>query len=145
MRLYKVKGNSMYPFLRDNDLIAVRRITFERLRKGNLLVFKNKEGEYIIHRLVKKTGKIFVCLRGDGYNLKAELVEMNSIAGKAIGIIRKGRFIRFNRTMELCSWSVSRFKEYLKRFLRGDIANHGSRRCLLANLHNSQNEGGNLS
>ncbi len=144
MRLYRVKGNSMYPFLREDDLVVARELPFESFRKGNLLVFEDKEGGYIIHRLVKKIGDNFVCLRGDGYNLKTESVEMNSVEGKAIGIIRNGKFIRFSVSREWYFWTVSRFKEYLKRFLRGNITNHDSRRCLLANLHNSQNEGGNL-
>jgi len=142
--LYRVKGNSMYPFLRDDDFVVVSELPFESLRKGNLIVFEGEEGRHIIHRLVKKIGDNFVCLRGDGYNLKTELVKMDSVEGKATGIIRNGKFARFSVSKELYFWAVSRFKEYLKRFLRGDITNHGSRRYLLANLHSSQNEGGNL-
>ncbi|MEA1936119.1 MAG: S24/S26 family peptidase [Thermodesulfobacteriota bacterium] len=144
MRLYRVKGNSMYPFLRDDDFVIVRELPFESFRKGNLLVFEGEEGEYIIHRVVKKVYGNFVYVRGDGYNLTEELVEKSSIAGKVTEVIREGKLIRINRLKERYFWIVSRFKEYLKRFLRGDITNRGSRRCLLANLHNSQNEGGNL-
>ena len=115
MKLAKVKGDSMYPFLRDEDLVVVKKISFDKLRKGNVLVFKGRQGEYIIHRLVKKTNGGFCHLRGDGYKLLAEPIEKNALTGKAIGIIRGGNFVRFNRFNEWISWSLS----YLRRYYIG--------------------------
>ena len=115
MKLAKVKGDSMYPFLRDEDLVVIKKISFDKLKKGNVLVFKGRRGEYIIHRLVKKAKGGFCYLQGDGYNLSAEPIEENALIGKAIGIIRGGSFVRFNRFNEWISWGLS----YLRRYYIG--------------------------
>ena len=107
MRLVKVKGESMYPFLRDDDFVVIMDIPSERLRRGNILVFKGKQKGYIIHRLVKKGKSNSIYLKGDGYDLSTESIEKNAVTGKAIGVIRAGRFIRFDRSKELISWSLS--------------------------------------
>jgi len=119
MKLFKVTGNSMYPVLRDNDLVVVRETAPELLRKGNILVYHQEEkGEYLIHRLVKKGKGDILYLRGDGYNLSLELTRIGAIMGKAIGFVRNSRYESLNRPKELSSWSVSLFKEYAKRFIR---------------------------
>jgi len=129
MKLFKVKGNSMYPVLRDNDLVVVRETAPELLRKGNILVYHQEEkGEYLVHRLVKKGEGDILYLRGDGYNLSLELTTIGAIMGKAIGFIRDGKYETLNRTKELHSWRVSLLRENTKRFLRRAflITKHGS-------------------
>ncbi|MBN2254417.1 MAG: S24/S26 family peptidase [Deltaproteobacteria bacterium] len=118
MRLYKVEGNSMYPLLRDSDMVVVSPVPVERLKKGTIVVFEETKGEYIVHRLVKKTGDGKVILRGDGYNLPLESAAADAVVGRATGIIRGGRLIRISRTRECCFWAVARIKEQVKRLLK---------------------------
>lgn len=119
MKLFKVKGNSMYPVLRDNDLIVVRKTPPESLRRGNILVYHQDEmGEYLIHRLVRKGMGDALYLRGDGCNLSLELARTGSVIGQAIGFIRNSRYESLSRPKELHSWIVSLIKEYMKRFIR---------------------------
>lgn len=115
MKLVKVKGDSMYPFLRDDDLVVIKTLSYEKLRKGNVLVFKGRQGEYIIHRLVKKAQSGCCHLQGDGYKLSSEPIAKNALIGKAIGIIRGDNFVRFNRFNEWISWGLS----YLRRYYIG--------------------------
>jgi hypothetical protein len=118
MELYRVRGNSMYPVMRDNDLVVVKKTAPESLRKGNIIVFRGKNGQHTVHRLVKKgKGGIFY-LKGDGYNLSPELINRDLIIGKAIGLVRENRYKPLNRGMELSSWFISATKGYAKRFLR---------------------------
>ncbi|HJX34806.1 MAG TPA: signal peptidase I, partial [Desulfatiglandales bacterium] len=106
MELYRVQGNSMYPLLRDNDLVVVKKISPEILRKGNIIVYRGKNGQHTVHRLVKKEkGGIFY-LKGDGYNLSPESINRDSIIGKAIGLVRENRYEPLNRGMELSSWFI---------------------------------------
>lgn len=102
----------MYPFLRDDDLVAVKEYGSEKLTLGSILVFKGKDGGHIIHRLVKKGKDDFFCLRGDGFNLSTDRVDKEAIIGKVVGIIRRDKFVRFNRVREWCSWIIS----YPRRF-----------------------------
>ena len=118
MKLYKVKGNSMYPVLRDNDLVVVKETAMESVRRGNILVYRGKKGEYVVHRFVKKGKEDILYLKGDGYNLPLERATADSIVGKAVGIVRNCRYEILNRQKELHSWSLSLFKEYSKRLIR---------------------------
>ena len=118
MKLYKVKGNSMYPVLRDGDLVIVKKTTQELLHRGNILVYRGQEGKYLIHRFVKRGKGGILYLRGDGYNLPFELATASAIMGKAVGFIRNRTYNTLDRHKELYSWSVSMFKEYAKRFIR---------------------------
>ncbi|MFC1867712.1 S24/S26 family peptidase [Thermodesulfobacteriota bacterium] len=119
MRLYRVQGNSMYPFLRDNDFVVVKKTRPGSLRKGNILVYLGRNGQHIVHRLVKKEKDGIFYLKGDGYNLSPESINIDSIVGKAIGFVRDSRYEPLNRGLELSSWYVSVLKEYAKRLLRG--------------------------
>jgi len=121
MRLCKVKGNSMYPFLRDEDLVVVKKVPFLNLKIGNILVFEGKDRELFIHRLVGKKKNDMLCLQGDGYNLLKETVPCDAIAGKVIGILRGGRLIRLSRIMELYYWVFARSKELFKNLIGGKI------------------------
>ena len=96
----------MYPMLRDNDYVVVRKLPSQRLKKGCLVVFKDKEGRLIVHRMIGKKGKS-LCLKGDGHNLNEEIIDKRCVKGKAVGIIRDGRYIGLTRFWELYFWIVS--------------------------------------
>jgi hypothetical protein len=104
--------------LRDSDMVVVSPVPVERLKKGNLVVFEEKKGEYIVHRLVKRAADGAVFLRGDGYNLSLESVAADAVVGRVTGIIRGGRLIRISRTRECYSWAVATIKEQVKRLLK---------------------------
>ena len=57
----------MHPVLRDNDLVIVRETAPEHLRKGNILVYREEDGQYVVHRLVKSSGGDLLYLRGDRF------------------------------------------------------------------------------
>jgi len=118
MKLCRVKGNSMYPLLRDDDFVVVKEATPELLQRGNILVYQAKSGQYVVHRLIKKSGANLLHLKGDGYNLPSELTERETLVGKASGFVRDGRYEPLGRVRELHSWFVSVLKEYTKRFVR---------------------------
>jgi len=109
----------MHPFLRDQDFVVAKEIPPGELRRGNILVFRDGQRGYIIHRMIGRSKQDLICVRGDGYNLRAELVDKKALMGKAVGVVRAGRFIRFNRFMEWHSWIVAWLKEHLKNFGRG--------------------------
>lgn len=65
-----VASGSMYPTLKVGDLLFVRGVKPEELKKGDIIVFIKPvgDGEYIVHRIiyVKKIGdKILVTTKGD--------------------------------------------------------------------------------
>ena len=74
----------MYPMLKDNDYVVIRELPVKRLKKGCLVVFKDKEGRLIVHRMIGKEGENLY-LKGDGHNLKEEIVDKACVKGKAVG------------------------------------------------------------
>ncbi len=121
MRLCKVKGNSMHPFLRDEDLVLVKKVPVIYLKAGNILVFEGKDRELFIHRLVGKYKDELLYLQGDGYDLLKETVPYDAVEGKVIGILRNHRFIQFSRTRECYYWALARLREFFKNLIRGKI------------------------
>ncbi|MEM0371197.1 MAG: signal peptidase I [Ignisphaera sp.] len=45
-----VKGVSMYPLLRENDIVVI--IPPKDIELGNVIVFKNDRNEFVIHRVI---------------------------------------------------------------------------------------------
>ena len=90
----------MHPLLRDEDLVVVKKVPYEKLKIGNILVYNGRDKELLIHRLVGKCEDGRLCLRGDGYNLSRETVSYEAITGKAIGVVRNGRVVGLTRIME---------------------------------------------
>jgi signal peptidase I len=108
----------MYPVLRDNDIVIVKEVAPDSLQRGNILVYRTENGQYIVHRLVKKGEANLLHLKGDGYNLPSLLTKNEAIVGKVDAFFRDGRYEHLDRIKELHSWSVSLVKEYTKRFVR---------------------------
>jgi ATP-binding cassette subfamily B protein len=58
-----VKGNSMYPFLRDGiDEVELSRAEFTDIKKLDIVLARRPTGEYVLHRVVKKDEKCFYML-----------------------------------------------------------------------------------
>ena len=115
----------MYPFVRDDDFVVVRKLPVERLRRGCLIVFADPEDRLIIHRMVGKKGS-WLLLKGDGHDLQEERVAWSAVKGKAIGILRGDRFIRLSRFKEWISWMISFPRKYfigIRKMLKPKICN----------------------
>lgn len=87
-------GNSMRPFLEDGrdyiDFSAVNSDT--ELSKNNIVFYKSQDNQYVTHRIYSALEKGFHML-GDG-NLSVEpLINRENVYLKAIGFVRKGRYI----------------------------------------------------
>jgi signal peptidase I len=119
MQLVKVKGNSMYPVIRENDLVVVKKTNLEHCCKGNILVYHHeRNGSYVIHRFIKKGKGNVLYLRGDGYDQPLESADRVSVMGKAVGLVRNNHYQALSRSKELYSWGVASLKTYAKRLLR---------------------------
>lgn len=90
-------GNSMRPFLESGrdyiDLIVVKEDT--RLNKNDVIFYKSHEDKYVLHRIISVSEEGYYP-NGDG-NLSIEpLLEREKIYLKAIGFVRKGKYISIN-------------------------------------------------
>lgn len=125
------KGWSMYPTIKDGEMITVEPVVPSQVKRGDILVHHNGRG-MIAHRVVriprKKAllnpedsilGTSFV-LRGDASSTCDEPVEGDQVLGKVVSVERNGRLI------DLDSWkSMILFASHLctSHFKRSIIRN----------------------
>lgn len=55
IEMYKSCGKSMFPFLKEDAILIIKKVAPQALRIGDLVVFKSPAGLLVAHRLVKKT------------------------------------------------------------------------------------------
>jgi len=89
------KGNSMFPLIRGGlDKIVLRKTDYFSLEKGNLLLVKLSNANYVLHR-VKKYNISTVTLQGDGNLRVVETCNVEDIIAEAVEVIRgKKRIVK---------------------------------------------------
>jgi signal peptidase I len=96
---FKARGSSMYPFIRDGDILAIQPVKVNDLRTGDILSFKSTAQKVVAHRLVQKhfrKGDIFLRTRGDAAMEPDDLITENQIIGRVSKIKRGHKVILIN-------------------------------------------------
>jgi signal peptidase I len=117
-----VQGNSMFPFLLENETVKVTPLFDRRIRKGDILVFKSS-GNLVAHRLIhinKKQGTFLT--KGDFCFKKDRPLSPDQIIGKITIVFRKGREVHldnpFSRFINFMIAQLSIILPYLVRVLK---------------------------
>jgi signal peptidase len=91
---FHAKGQSMWPFLRDGDMITVQSVAPEDLGVRDIVLFLRANSNPVVHRIVGKAlenaGLVFRT-QGDTLFGPAEIVHSDRVLGKAIAFARNGR------------------------------------------------------
>lgn len=89
--LHHIKGISMQPLIRaGKDMIVIYRKPTERLKRCDMPVFKRRNGEYVIHRVLR--------VHNDGYDICGDnqcFIERNVQDSQIVGIV--GQIVRDNK------------------------------------------------
>lgn len=72
-----VKGNSMFPTFHEGDVITISK--HDDYEIGDVVVFRYKNNELLVHRLLKKTSRYFC--KGDN-SFRLEDIDLSNIMGK---------------------------------------------------------------
>ena len=94
----KMRGGSMFPYLRNGDIAYVKKISVEELKIGDVICFFKNE-KLIAHRILKKgfkNGKNFFICKGDAMKDKDEIISVKNYFGKVIKIYRNNKEIYLN-------------------------------------------------
>lgn len=112
-----VTGNSMYPFLRDSiDSVELIHVDFKQLRWGDIILVRHKDGQYILHRIIRKKKKV-IYTNGDAQrHLEGPFYE-NQVIGKVIRVWRRDKMITCTNLL----WKVLSFLWFLLTPLRRKI------------------------
>ena len=86
--VYKTRGVSMEPMLRQNRDLVVIRVPASRLRKYDVALYKRGK-DYVLHRVIG-VGEDHYLIRGDN-TYALERVEDASVIGVLTGFQRRGR------------------------------------------------------
>ena len=117
-----ITGTSMLPLLKEGrDLVELESCSQERLKKGNVVLYKKNDGTLVLHRIIKTENGEFFTVLGDHQFKNAERVNKNQIIAVACGFFIKGRYVN-----EKTRW----YRMYKKIWLSSLTV----RRCFLALL-----------
>ncbi len=106
---FHANGNSMYPTIRDGELITVEPVVISDIKSGDIVLYQNHAG-VVAHRVVyaKQSNQGQLLLRGDASNSFDAPVMPHQILGKVISTERAGKKI-----------SLDKWKSSLLHVIRG--------------------------
>ena len=94
-----VRGGSMNPFLVDNRDCVLLVPVPERLRRGDIVLFRRSSGQYVLHRIVavrrSRPGghePVYV-MRGDAQEMTEGPVARAQVRALAARVMRQGRWL----------------------------------------------------
>ena len=82
-------GLSMFPFLLPTDVLRVRPVSAENLKRGQIIVYENFQ-KIISHRYIKTKDSKVIC-KGDGLLHIDQPFDPASVLGVVVARTRKGR------------------------------------------------------
>lgn len=89
--VYSNLGTSMLPLLRQGrDLVIIEKKTSPGCRPGDVVLYKRKSGQLVLHRIVGKDESGYILL-GDNRAVKEHGVHEESISGIMKGFVRNGK------------------------------------------------------
>ncbi|MBP1756393.1 MAG: peptidase [Firmicutes bacterium] len=91
-----VTGMSMFPFLREDvDMVEMARTKFSNIKKGDIVLAQRQSGEYVMHRVYKKSAFDFFLLGDAQQWIEGPLFE-DQLKAVVVSIKRDNRMISCN-------------------------------------------------
>ena len=116
---FRAEGLSMYPTIRDGELITVGPVTADQVVRGDVLLCRHG-ARVLAHRVVAVTGagsERVLSLRGDAKGACDAPVGMSDVIGKVVSVCRNGRAIplsgRVARLRHRARTAASRAKAFV--------------------------------
>ena len=122
---FRARGGSMYPFVRDGDILEVEPVDASAIRVGDVIFFLTALGRALAHRVIKKRAEkdeVMLVTKGDQASASDQPISAKDVLGRVTSIEREGRNIRFDRG--LTRWmgvlyaGVSPFSPLIYSFIR---------------------------
>ncbi len=126
---FLARGYSMFPFIRDADVITVHAMTGISPSVGDVVAYIHpRNGRLVIHRLIKRSGEDYL-VKGDNSIEPAEITSLEDIIGVIRAVERKGvrvifgfgpekKLIAFSSPVENDSSVMRRLRKYCRILLR---------------------------
>ena len=89
-----IAGTSMMPLLKEGrDRVELEPCSQERLKKGDVVLYKKNDGTLVLHRIIRVENGEFFTVLGDHQFKNAERVNKNQIIAVACGFFIEGRYV----------------------------------------------------
>ena len=89
-----IAGTSMLPLLKEGrDRVELESCCQERLKKGEVVLYKKNDDTLVLHRIIKTENGEFFTVLGDHQFNNDEWVNKNQIIAVACGFFIKGRYV----------------------------------------------------
>jgi signal peptidase len=90
---FRAHGSSMFPAIRDGELITVAPLAGAPIRTGDIVLFRHRRGA-VAHRVVglrtARGGLVEVIARGDAAHSEDEPIRAERILGRVVAVERTG-------------------------------------------------------
>ncbi len=93
---FQAKGWSMFPAIRDGDILKVEPVKGKEIRLGDVILYRTADERMAVHRAIKKffqNDKLVLVTKGDSNTSKKEEVLLDEVLGRVKALERNGRRI----------------------------------------------------
>jgi len=91
---FRARGSSMYPLVRDGDILNVRPTGNRPVAVGDIVLYRSSQRGIVVHRVVgihREGEKATLRIKGDAAGPADPRVPESQILGRVVGIERQGR------------------------------------------------------
>jgi hypothetical protein len=91
---FRARGSSMYPLVRDGDILDVRPIGNAPIGVGDIVLYRSSDKGIVVHRVVgvhRQGEKATLRIKGDAAGPADPRVLESQVLGRVVGIERLGR------------------------------------------------------
>jgi len=96
---FKARGSSMYPFIRDGDIVTIQPVEAAALKVGDVVFYSTARGRLSAHRVVGREvqrGQVVLATRGDAASGPDERVQAEQVLGRVVSVQRGRKIIRLD-------------------------------------------------
>jgi signal peptidase I len=96
----KAHGFSMYPFIRNGDIICIQPSGINAFRVGEVVLYHSDEEKLVAHRIIGrrlKNGRIFLRMCGDATLDFNDWIPAGHVLGRVAAILRGHRVLRLDK------------------------------------------------
>lgn len=108
-------GNSMEPFITNHDPVTICKA--ENLKKYDIVLCKNNQGKFILHRIIKIINQNDFYIRGDNQLLVEHITSNQLIIGKVSYYVHKNKTIKRFNTLKVKIWNSNVNLRQIRRIL----------------------------
>ncbi|MGB3905130.1 MAG: signal peptidase I [Anaerolineae bacterium] len=91
---FRAHGGSMYPFVRDGDVVEVKPVQASAVGLGDVVLCGYGEDRLVVHRVIRvnrENGRVVLAIKGDSARHPDRPIYPEQVLGQVIAIERGGR------------------------------------------------------